>query len=415
MQEYNIFNTELQKGLDSFFFSPKEEWERSAVKYVNGYAEDELRRLVDLDKRKQSGAFFTNSDLANHVLKKLNVEFKNGDTIYDPCVGAANLLISASSIAAADGRKIGLRGTDIHPEFCEAAKLRLSIQNLLLFGGEAVKKLEFSIKVGDALENNLNYHTASHIITNPPFNPMPAPPDIKWSSGKVSAAAVFMDRIISYASVGKVIIAILPEVLRSGTRYDKWRKMVELKCDIKKIHLLGQFDKYADIDVFVIELYKRPAASEAEPSFQWVGISASTASTIADQFVIRVGQVVDNRDPRAGLSRPFLTSKGMKGWEKISKWPSRRLHCGTPVECPFVVIKRTSRMGDSNRAIATVIDIDEPVFVDNHLIVLKPKSGKLSTCIKLVEKLRSKRVDNWINDRIRCRHLTVKVVSQIPL
>jgi len=415
MQEYNIFNTELQKGLDSFFLSPKEEWERSAIKFVNGYAEDELRRLVDLDKRKQSGAFFTNSDLANHVLKKLNVEFKDGDTIYDPCVGAANLLISAASIATANGHNIILQGTDIHPEFCEAAELRLSIQNLLLFGGETREKLKFSIKVGDALENNINYLTASHIITNPPFNPMPAPSDIKWSSGKVSAAAVFMDRIISYASAGKAIIAILPDVLRSGTRYDKWRKMVELHCDIKKIQLLGQFDKYADIDVFAIELCKRPVASPAEPSFHWVGASASNASTVGDQFIVRVGQVVDNRDPRAGTSRPFLTSKGMKGWEKLNNWPYRRLHCGNPVECPFIVIKRTSRMGDSNRAIATIIDMDEPVFIDNHLIVLKPKSGKLSTCVKLVKKLKSKQVDNWINERIRCRHLTVKVVSQIPL
>ena len=72
-------------------------------------------------------------------------------------------------------------------------------------------------------------------------------------------------------------------------------------------------------------------------------------------------------------------------------------------------------MGDAQRAIATIINSKRNVYVDNHLIVLQPKSGTLNDCKKMLENLKKIETDNWINNKIRCRHLTVKVVAKIPI
>jgi len=55
------------------------------------------------------------------------------------------------------------------------------------------------------------------------------------------------------------------------------------------------------------------------------------------------------------------------------------------------------------------------VYVDNHLIVLQPKKGGIANCRKLLKLLKTQSTDEWIDSQIRCRHLTVKVVSNIPL
>ena len=72
-------------------------------------------------------------------------------------------------------------------------------------------------------------------------------------------------------------------------------------------------------------------------------------------------------------------------------------------------------MSNVHRAVATIINMPENVYVDNHLIILKPKSRKISTCKKALQILKSKLTDDWINTQIRCRHLTTKIVSGIPI
>lgn len=132
-------------------------------------------------------------------------------------------------------------------------------------------------------------------------------------------------------------------------------------------------------------------------------------------FDVCVGPVVDNRDPHEGTIRKYIVSRGLEGWSETKDVPLNRKHKGKSFSSPFVVIKRTSRASDPHRAIATIINMPNPVYVDNHLIVLKPKSGTLKDCFKALEIFKDKRTDDWINDQIRCRHLTVKIASKIPL
>jgi SAM-dependent methyltransferase len=408
MKNYNVFVDKLHLEFNNFLSSPKITWENKAMKYVDGLAAEELRRLVSIETRREYGAFFTDSELAKKVLQLLKPTFTRDSYIYDSACGAGNLLIAAADyFRKCDiqfDNKTHFLGTDLHQEFIEAAKIRFQINNLLKQPNIDLKKsnkvfnAKYDLISSNGLEKNHFYEK-------------------DWARGKVSAAALFIDRIIKFSNPGVSIIAILPDVLRSGTRYEKWRDMVNKECIIEKIELLGQFDKFADVDVYALLMTKRqvPDVTNSINKKAILKTTVDQKKSIEDIFDICVGTVVDNRDPKKGVSNSYIVSKGLKGWTSQNDASLTRKHQGKSFKKPFVVIKRTSRMGDSQRAIATIINIPKPVFVDNHLIILKPKSGTLKDCKKILISLKDKRTDIWLNEKIRCRHLTVKVVSKIPI
>ena len=179
---------------------------------------------------------------------------------------------------------------------------------------------------------------------------------------------------------------------------------------------MGQFDKYANVDVYAVMMTKREkVVAKITKDKKVKSANINHAQTINDLFDVCVGPVVDNRDVKEGPLLPYIVSRGLQGWSVQTDIPLTRQHQGKSFESPFVVIKRTSRMGDISRAVATIINIPTPVYVDNHLIILKPKSGEISDCQKALTELKSSRTHNWLNEEIRCRHLTVKVVSAIPI
>ena len=95
-------------------------------------------------------------------------------------------------------------------------------------------------------------------------------------------------------------------------------------------------------------------------------------------------------------------------------FPESRRHEGKVYAPPFVAIRRTSRPGHPYRATATIIAGKIPVAVENHLIVCEPKNGTLRTCRELMRQLKTEAVNEFLNARIRCRHLTVGSVAAIP-
>ena len=420
IKNYKEFVDMLSLGLHSFQTKPKIEWVDKAIKYVDGFAADELRRLVDIETRRKDGVFFTNSKLAMKVFQLLKPDFNKQSVIYDPACGVGNLIISTYNFIQENkirlNNKEHLLGTDIHQEFIEAARLRCLINQLLYpVSTSSTSKVItsiFSFSQADGLKSNEYYDKATHIIVNPPFNLVCTTENLAWSHGKVSSAALFIDKIVQNINPGTSIYAILPDVLRSGSRYEKWRQMVQQNCTTETAQLLGQFDKYADVDVFAIKLIKRKKTI----FFPQINTQPSISSkTVGDLFNVCVGTVVDNRDPHSGSNFKYIISKGLKGWTLQKDFPLSRKHGGKSFNSPFIVIKRTSRMGDTQRAVATIINIKDPVFVDNHLIILKPKSGKLRDCQHLLSTLKNKKTDNWLNEQIRCRHLTTKIVSKIPI
>lgn len=418
MNEYNVVVDELRTSLQSFTSRPLDSWKREALRYTDGFAAEELRNLVELEKRRNSGAFFTSKNLALKVFSMFKNEFSNQSIFYDPACGAGNLLISAFEIfheldVLKDIHQ-RLLGTDIHEEFVETARIRLLMAQLLKAPTSKLKTNSEFILKANGLEYNPFYEKATHIIVNPPFNLVEAEEELEWAKGKISSAALFIHKIIKNTNPGVKILAILPDVLRSGSRYEEWRKSIKSECDLGKPKLLGQFDQYTDVDVFAMVLTKRTVPIRRSQR-QLKSKKSESTTMLGFGNEICVGTVVDNRDPRKGKMREYFVSRGLPPWEIQIKSKLKRKHEGKSFDGPFVVIKRTSRMGDEHRAIATIINSPKPVYIDNHLIIVKPNTGTLKDCRKILKLLRRKKTDNWINKQIRCRHLTVRVVSRIPV
>ena len=425
MLEYGEFVDNLKVELNSYKNTPEKKWKETASRYVNGFAAEELRRLVSLEKRRNDGVFFTDSLLAEKVLELLKPSFNEHSIIYDAACGTCNLLIAAANYLNKKNikqlSKNYLLGTDIHAEFVEAAKLRLLMNNLLMLPNKTsnvtAQKKGYSIKQKNGLVSNKFYKAATHIFINPPFDQEKITEKLDWASGKVSMAAVFMEKAILFANPGTTIMAILPDVLRSGTRYQKWRDMVDRYCSVEKQILLGQFDEHADVDVYATKLVKRKEPLKNKSTVVITGVTNNSDSpkTLSDIFDICVGPVVDYRDEDNGPLRPYVVSRGLESWSIQTELAITRKHLGKSFTGPFVVIKRTSRATDEYRAMATIVNLPKPVYVDNHLIILQPKSNTLAQCQLAIKILKDKRTNDWINEKIRCRHLTVRVVSKIPI
>jgi hypothetical protein len=412
IKNYLKFSAKLEQDIAAFKPEQKQLWQSKAALYVDGLAAAELRRLVSLACRRKDGIFFTESSLAKKVLNALQPAYNPAAKIYDPACGAGNLLIAYMDYALENGsvNNISFYGTDIHQEFITAAELRLTLNGSI---HDAATTHTFVTQ--SSLDDNAFYREATDIFINPPFNQAVPSCKISWARGKVNMAAVFMDKVIQYVNTGVRICAILPDVLRSGSRYGKWRKFVNQFCTIEKMALLGQFDSHADVDVFAIRLAKRQEPVEFKLASDHFREMATPDKKIEDLFDVCVGPVVDNRDKHEGRKRGYIISKGLEGWSMCKKPLKTRQYKGRSFNGPFVVVKRTSRMGDTHRAIATIINTPSPVYVDNHLIVLKPKSGLISDCTMLLKTLQTSRTDEWLDNAIRCRHLTVRVVAKIPI
>jgi len=271
------------------------------------------------------------------------------------------------------------------------------------------------IRVGDALANLDAVAYSTHIVLNPPFNPIPTPIAIDWSSGQVSAASVFLGSILAMCVSGTNIAAILPDVLRSGSRYSKWRAEIMRQATVERIAIWGLFDPWADVDVFLLEAVVGREAS-AKPTVNWeVCTEKQTVVTIGTKTKVSVGPLVPHRHTNGGRWHPYLHAQGLTRWAKVdaSSLPRKRF-AGTTFSPPFVVVRRTSRPVDVGRAVGTLILGDTPVAVENHLIVIKPNDASIETCERVLKVLQNEKTDGWLNNRIRCRHLTVSALGELP-
>lgn len=270
-----------------------------------------------------------------------------------------------------------------------------------------------SVHEGDALTEQALYERATHLVMNPPFAKMIAPKDCTWAKGKVNAAAVFMEHAVKHAKSGTQILAILPEVLRTGTRYEKWQQAITRMADVEHLESVGLFHN-ADVDVFILVLRKRKGMATTGKTFR-VAQKRKGVRQLGDLFKVSVGPVVPHRDPEEGPLYRYLHAKNATPWVALKQWPEKRYYKGTVFAPPFVVIRRTSRPGDKHRATASLVLGQAPVAVENHLIVCEPLDGRVKTCRNMMKAVKSPKVDAYLNAEMRCRHLTVGVVRALPV
>ena len=399
-------------------------WTERVDACLDGMAGAELRRLVKLPVRREFGVFFTGSKLAERLIGKLQFSLDD-DFIYDAAVGAGDLLLAAArrlplrrtlrATLKAWGRC--LAGTDLQPEFIEATKLRVALLARQKHGKTAElpkgwRKFFPFIREGNGLAQRKLYSRATYLIMNPPFSVSGPLKGCAWAGGRVSDAALFVVRALEGAKPGTRLLAVLPDVLRSGSFQHHWRERVSDLAEVTSVKRYGIFDESADIDVFLLNLKRRQG--ELTQIRRWPKPAKRRTETIGDFFDVHVGRVVPHRDKKAGPQHPYIHARCVPTWTVMREFSESRRHEGLTYQPPFVVLRRTSRPGHPYRAAATVILGKKSVAVENHLIVCEPHDKSADTCCALMAQLHTQRVNEFLDQRIRCRHLTVGAVEAIP-
>ena len=393
---------------------------------LDGQAAAKLRQTTPTTVRRAHGAFFSDSNLRARALANWSPIDELGGPILDPAMGGGDLLIEvakrlpveedvASTVLLWGER---LHGRDIDPQFVRLAKARL----VLLASARCTSpanspdiRLEDAlpgITVGDGLELLNRGSPASHIVMNPPFTLYDAARSTAWANGRTNLAAAFLAAAVDRAETGTLLAAILPDVIRTGTRYEKLRALVSERLTQADVGAYGQFDRWTDIDVFIL---RGSVSKDGNGSSEIEWWSSSEGETVADRFHVHVGPVVPHRDNESSVQRPYLHARETPtaGTFDSLKAP-RRAFEKRLFSPPFVVVRRTSRPGERLRGSGTIILGSEGVLVENHLIVLQPKNSSRDACEKLVQMLKSKQAKQWLDGRIRCRHLTTRALSEMP-
>lgn len=422
MEGFAEYNTKLEQ----VFHLWKKDYNSKFSNHSNITA-TKVRELIDIATLRESGVFFTSDALAEKAIDSFNVPIGDSAFVVDPTCGSGSLLVAASRklsvmpLASETLREWGkqLCGIDLFPEFVYCTKLRLVLESLVR-GAEADKSLSelldllVNIHAGDCLENITVVAKATHLALNPPYNNSREVAKYSWASGKINNAAIYYYELSLALKDGCSISAILPDVLRSGSRFAAWRNAIEPTITTSNVSVEGRFDKQTDIDIFILNgLVDRKNSNKV----QWqtaatLGIDGSPK--LQDFFEIAVGAVVPYRDPHEGKLYAYIHPKTLPRWGEISKIPESRKFLGRVFQPPFVAIRRTSGPRDKHRAVPTIVLGKRLVAVENHLIVLTPKGGELDRCRELSKLLKENHINEFLNNRIRCRHLTVSAISEIP-
>jgi len=381
-----------------------------------------LRECLSIEEMREAGSFFTGQALATATASAFQTPITFSSVILDPTCGTGNLLIECSrklgieSTLSATLKRWGLVlwGFDIHIHFIEATKLRLIVEALTRgvkhdCDLEDALGLLPNIRAQDALTVKLaDLKHVTHSIMNPPFTIGSSPKENYWKDGKVNTAGVILDKYLRLLPNHCDISAILPEVLRSGSRYQDFREFVSSNM-IATCNIWGRFNSKTDVDIFILA----GRSTKTSQSISWCK-QLESCTQISDYFDVRTGPLVAYRDPEEGTAYPYFYAKNCPAWESLTNATDYRSYQGKILTPPFIVVKRTSSPSDRFRASATLINLKEPVAIENHLIVIKPKDRKVNTCKKLLKTLKSPETNEFLNERIRLRHLTVGVMKDIP-
>ncbi|HTA13311.1 MAG TPA: hypothetical protein VK781_00460 [Solirubrobacteraceae bacterium] len=387
--------------------------------HLDGEAGRRLRDVATIADLRKLGAFFTGESLARRLLALVP---RDRQRYVDAACGCGDLLLAASTRLKVDPSlevtlahwNRQLLGRDLVPAFVRAARARLVLAALSrgavsVSGLAQPADLLTNIAVGDGLA--LRMLPGDAVLLNPPYGRVPAPESCEWTSGKTTEAALFLDSILEACGPGAHVAAVLPEVLRAGSRYARFRSLVEGRLAVKTVQPAGVFDALTDVDVFLLTGDVRK--SETAQAVPWV--PRRSEACLSDVCEVSVGALVAYRDPALGVWHAYLDAHSRGGLREVVPEQRRRFR-GTVVKPPFVVIGRTNRPneGAGPRVQATIVRGRRSVAVENHLLVLRPHDATLRGCQALVSIVESDQASAFLDERLRCRHLTVGAVREIP-
>lgn len=414
-----LFSAAVRDGVDS------RKVELAAA--LDGQPGRQLRELYAIGDLRETGTYFTGSGLANRLVTVLADSLPGARRVVDPACGAGDLLVACArhlplQVTIADtledwGQR--LTGFDINSAFVEATRYRLALLALERMRSSpqeirktlSLEKIFPNIQLRSGMREWDLADAPAVIVVNPPFSYGVAYTDCPWAQGRISQAAAFVDWCLANAVCGTRILAILPDVLRTGTRYKKWRQMVTAKATVHSVEIAGQFDELTEISVFILDL---EVGVGTGVTTCWAHPKNTTTQTVKDLFDVHVGPVVPFRLDGNGPLCMYVNSEQLPPWEAVRKIDQHIHFAGRTYKPPFVAIRRTSKADYQVRCIGTLVTGSTPLAVENHLLIALPKDKKVGTCKKLLEVLKRDTTSAWMNRRIRCRHLTVGSVGDLP-
>lgn len=405
---------------------------RTLHQVLNGHPAHAINDILGRSRRRRQGIFFSGAEWAKLIAEALPAA--RCDRILDPACGIGDLLLAvARQLPLGPNLSATLRawserlaGHDLHAAFLTLAWHRLQALAVERHG-LAFPRLQLptdypaSFRVANALKEPWSLRAGDGLVMNPPFQAIAAPRGTINGIGRHTAALPFIERAIGNAPPGVHVVALVPEVLRSGSRYERLRDWLAQRCDNLRFDAHGLFSQEANIDVALLVATTR-AIGATQPVMRAPAVTVAAVVTenakvtcrLGDICSVRVGAVVPHRTLKNAPRQPYIAVADVAPWKEVT--PARSVgYRATAHTPPFVVVRRTSGPKDKERVRATVVRGTGPILVENHLLVLTPHEGTLSACRALVEKLRKPYIHAWVNQRIRCRHLTVSAVREIPL
>ena len=394
---------------------------------LDGQPARELRSVYAADSLRHTGTYFTGSKLAQYLVKPFENRLREFSSVIDPACGAGDLLVACARHLplqrdfAATIREWGeqLIGFDVNSAFVEAARHRLALLALARWGVvrqtlcvSAPLQPFPHIRSGSGFQEWRLPPGPALILVNPPFSYSKADPQCGWASGRVSLAASFVEKCLENAPKGSRILAILPDVLRTGTNYERWRAMISEKSRICSVSVGRKFDALTQVHVFLLEL--ELDGPSRRKTFAWARPAAKHRQTVKDLFQLGVGAVVPFRLDGKGCWRRYADLEALPPWTIVRRLNRSIRFKGVTHRAPFVTIRRTSKSDSQYRCVGTLVTGNSRVAVENHLLVAVPRDKTIRTCKKLLTLLQTDATTEWMNKRICCRHLTVSSVGDIP-
>lgn len=282
-----------------------------------------VRENIPISARRDCGMFFSGMELASELVGSLGSRPNHPCSVLDPAVGSGDLLLAyANNLPVRADLESTLvewsnclHGVGIHPELVVLTKARLTL--LALARGAEPKHGRLDpqrffpgITSGDGLDTLSGSWDGDLVLMNPPFTYRGAGGKLSWSSGRTNSAAIFAAGAVEAMRPGARLCAILSDVLRTGTRYRRFRELVISKLKITAIEPKGRFDAWTDVDVFPLRGVARRSRSTAPGSSAWWEAPTSEW-TISDFFEVSVGPVVPHRTSQSGAPERFISARNI--------------------------------------------------------------------------------------------------------
>lgn len=389
-------------------------------KLLNNDIKDVIYNTLTLLDRRAHGIFFSGPKWAKILSSKIDIS--KWERFVDPSVGTGDLLLEICAnlplelsfcetvrswsrrLLAIDLRESFLRITWFRIQMLALRRHRVTDPNT----NGILLALPETFVAGDSLAIKFQLNASDCVIMNPPYQRVVAGDHSFVGRGKRSAAALHIEHVLLHSMPGTGIVALLPDVLRSGSSYNKFRNEIYQRVDVNSFEAFGNFGNDADIDVAVLVGTVKQRDVNQEVSM------ADNSLTLSEKFNVCVGSVVPHRTEATGEQYPYLTAKNAKVGSVISVTVETAAYAARLERGPFVIVRRTSSPSDRKRARATLVSAETDFYVENHLLIISPKDRSITECENLIKVLEDARTDQWLNQHIRCRHLTVGALKSLP-